>query len=238
MFCGSEIYARSLMDSVSLSLEKEIGYINYRTILSRHEAARLTDTELQEVNGVFSRVAGQSNRRHEVEFTLTVLNDHSINAFALPGGFIFVTEGTLSFVKNKSELAGILGHEIAHIDRRHGIKALTRTAGMGLLFDMILAHSVSRRKELLQRAALISLNVIQLGYSRTAEFEADKYGLLLMEKAGYTPEKLLEFWHRIDNESENSVQFPGFFNLLATHPRVEERIHNIETSLKEQPLKR
>jgi predicted Zn-dependent protease len=219
-------FAESFFGSLSLGLEKNIGYSNYQSVTSEKEVVQLPKTEADHLNSLFNRLTSNCSRRKEVHFSLTVVKDDSVNAFALPAGYVFVNTGLLSFIKSDGELAGILGHEIAHVDRRHSMKAIYRAVGFSIVLSLLLNNNDDvRHKEQMAQIAGISMSLAQLGYSREDEFEADRHGVEIMEKAGYNKKDILNFWRRFERQNGDSSKT---LKILATHPPTNERIKQIE----------
>jgi beta-barrel assembly-enhancing protease len=220
----SIVFSGSFFDSLAVGLEKEIGYYNYQKIISEKHVIQLAPAETKRLNTVFYRLVNTCSRSRELQFSLTVVKDETVNAFALPGGYVFINSGLLSFIHNDSELAGVLGHEIAHVDRRHSMQAISRAVGMAFIINSILGGS-SGHKEQISQLAQISMNLMQLGYSREAEFQADSYGVQFMRQAGYDRRDLLHFWRRMEKQVE---EMPSVMTMFSTHPPTGERIRKIE----------
>ncbi len=167
--------AGSALDSFSLGLEKEIGRSAYQQVQAEHKTARLPRVQAERLGRIFARLTPVCSRARELEFTLTAIEDPSVNAFALPGGYIFVHDSLLPFAANDGELAGVLAHEIAHVDRRHGMKAVYRSVGMSLLLEIVVNKSDPRRRERMAKIGATAIGLTLLGYGREAEYEADRY---------------------------------------------------------------
>jgi predicted Zn-dependent protease len=219
-------FATSLVDSLTLGLEKNIGLYNYETITSKKLIAHLPQAEEQHLNKLFQRLVRSCDRSKELKYNLTFVKDNSVNAFALPGGYVFVNTGLLSFVKSDGELAGILGHELAHIDRRHTMKSIYRGVGFTIGLSLLLKDSdEAKRNQTMARIAGVSMRMAELGYSRGAELEADRYGVEIMERSGYNRKDILSFWQRLNTRSGPNFRY---LTILSTHPPTTERIKQIE----------
>jgi predicted Zn-dependent protease len=185
----------------------------------------LPDNEVQDyVNGVGQRIAQVSDRK-DLPFQFTVLDSKEINAFAAPGGYIYVYSGLLKILDDEAELAGVLSHEISHVVGRHGVKKLQQVLGVQVVLSIALGSS----SQLSQNLVSTSIGIILQGYSRDNEFEADQFGTFYMEKAGYNPEGMAELLGKLDKLSEKEPTF--FEKLAASHPPTKERIARVEKEI-------
>lgn len=207
--------------------------------------------ELIATYGLFDDVAatervdeiGQSmvevSDRPDLTYEFAILDSDDINAFAAPGGFIFITRGMLDFVATDDELAAVLGHEIAHVARRHGARAiealvLTETALQGLLTgggDS--EETVLNEEELAQMGAQLATNIAFSGWSRTQELGADQFGTIYMAEAGYDPQAVLDLLTRM---AEELADDDTAANLLASHPAFPVRIRRVERTIRQNNL--
>ncbi|NLM37617.1 MAG: M48 family metallopeptidase [Firmicutes bacterium] len=213
----------SFFADLELNLEKQIGRSSYESICTQMKVVDLPEAEMERLNDIFNRLVKACSRRKELQFKLTVVEEDSVNAFALPAGYIFVHTGLLSYVQSDGELAGVLAHEIAHVDRKHGMSALKRQLGMALLLQILLKDA----SEQITKIGNIAVNLTQLGYGREAEYEADRYGVYFMERAGYSRTEFLSFWNRLVEESGGGEN-PAILQLFSTHPPTSERIKRIK----------
>jgi predicted Zn-dependent protease len=213
---------KGLSGKTSPEEERALGRDAAATLLGAEPA--LADPEVQRyVNRVGLWVALQSERP-ELAWRFAVLDDDHVNAFAAPGGFVFLTKGLLLTLGSESELAGALGHEVAHVVDKHHLKALTKDkriqALSGLAVDK-LAGDDPKRKE---RAAKIVEGVKTLyarGLDKADELAADRAGVVLAARAGYEPAGLVGVVHKLDALDPGS---PGLALLLKTHPPAVERL--------------
>ncbi|MEM6840017.1 MAG: M48 family metallopeptidase [Cyanobacteria bacterium P01_C01_bin.120] len=160
-------------------------------------------------------------------FEFHVLGDaQTINAFALPGGQIFITTAMLAALENEAQLAGILGHEAAHVVARHGSEQLARQ-NFGALLVQAIGVAASGGEDGGRQAAIMAQSINQLiglNYSREDELESDRLGLDFMVDAGYNPNGIVELM-AILNSVEQDGRPPEF---LSTHPNPENRIQQLE----------
>ena len=158
--------------------------------------------------------------RPGIEYHIKVIDaPEEINAFAVPGGFIYVYSGLLLVAEDEAEIAGVLAHEIGHIVGRHSINQLAARLGMGLLITLTLGEDL----ELLGQ---IGASLASARFSRDDEREADTFGVRYSMAAGYDPHGLLRFFERL---KELKGRRPSSLEkLFASHPPTDERIHRIE----------
>ncbi len=144
-------------------------------------------------------------------------NDTVINAFCLPGGYMYVYTGLIKFLDNEAEFAGVLGHEMAHADLRHTTDRLTVNYGLTLLLDIVLGGHPT---ELEQIVTDVASGLGTLAYSRDQENEADKYSVIYLYPTEYDASAIGDFFVKI----EGQPQPPAF---LSDHPSPENRLQNI-----------
>lgn len=162
-------------------------------------------------------------------YRFRVINARSLNAFALPGGYIYIHSETLMRVGSVDELAGVLGHEIAHVQARHFSRRESKTALPGLAARVIGMGAAIAAQEPGLAIVGEGVNVsLEIGFTREFEAEADELGAIWVTRAGYRPDELTHFLDKII-ESKNS--FPDHLPpYLATHPFPEDRIRSIQAA--------
>lgn len=159
-------------------------------------------------------------------FYFKVVDSSELNAFALPGGYVYVTRGLLAAVNSEAELAGVLGHEIGHVTQHHGAKMMLRTIGSQILsIGGAIASPENAGNWLMLSSAMFQQ--INLGYGREAELEADAQGLLDSFESGYNPEAMVSFLRNLRRHEIMSGQ--SYHSFQATHPDTRERL--IEANL-------
>lgn len=167
-------------------------------------------------------------------YRFLILDSAEVNAFAAPGGFVFVTRGLLRLTRNEAELAAVLAHEIAHIEQEHGLKAIRKdrlaTAVVGIGSDAAQTFGGSRLQELSaafeDSIADLTKTIVNSGYSRETEFEADASALAILTRAGYPPQALLTMLEALKKLPET-----GKGGFSRTHPTPDERIFEVKPSL-------
>ncbi|AQT67357.1 TPR repeat-containing protein YfgC precursor [Anaerohalosphaera lusitana] len=199
---------------VSSEEEKRIGE-EYAPEVEKQLGGAIQNTQLQNyIDSVGSSIVRQTHLAGE-DFEFTAVRDKSVNASALPGGHIFITEGMLRNIDDEAQLAGILAHEVAHVTIRHSSQAISRQIGFDLLLQGIGSATDAPAGAL--TAADLGGQLLQLRYSREDEIEADTYGMDYMLRAGYDPQGLLETMIMLEQLGG------GGFEFLSTHPAPANR---------------
>jgi len=217
------------------SMEKEIALGKQLAQQVERNAKIIDDPVIAEyVNRVGQNIVRNSDAK--VPFTIKVIDSDDVNAFALPGGFFFVNSGLILKADTEAELAGVMGHETAHVACRHGTRAATRGQVMQLATIPLIFMGGWAGYGAYQAAhVLIPISFLQ--FSQANEREADMLGLQYMYKAGYDPEAFVDFFEKIESLEKKK---PGTISkVFATHPPTDDRIvaaqKEIQTMLKERP---
>ncbi|MGH7548269.1 MAG: M48 family metalloprotease [Gemmatimonadales bacterium] len=191
-----------------------------------------SDTALQRWIQQLGAQLAATSERPGLPWMFRVVDDPVVNAFALPGGYIYVTRGILAHLESEAELAGVLGHEIGHVTARHSVSQLSKQqlAQVGLAIGTIASPEFERYAGL----ASAGLGVLFLKYSRDAERQADDLGLRYMRRANYDPRELPDVFTMLDRVSQahGSGRIPEW---LATHPNPENRQGRIEQEIAALP---
>ena len=212
-----------LRGKVSTADEIEIGAKLTSGLLGA--APLVDDLQLQRyVNDVGYWVAAQS-RRKKLPWRFGVIQSQGINAFAAPGGYIVVTLGLYQLLENEAQLAAVLAHEIAHVVRKHHLKALQKTMKRDLWSDLtvgVLADTRDRKKA--QKLIKSGLQLYTTGLDRQYEFEADLRAVVLTARAGYDPYAFLDVLTTIDSINPDSSELTVLMN---THPPITDRLETL-----------
>ena len=190
-----------------------------------------SDPKFRRVEAIGRKVVtGSDAARSPYTFDFHLLRDpETLNAFALPGGQVFITDGLLEKLENDAQLAGVLGHEVGHVVNRHGAEHMA-TGQLGQLLTMAAGVAATDEQGRGQRAAMVAAMInqmLQLKYSRNDELEADRVGMDYMTQAGYDPAEMLGVM-RILGEASKGGRAPV---MLSTHPYPEQRISEIQRYL-------
>ena len=179
------------------------------------------------VNAVVRRLAAQAPGPR-FPYRARVVNSPEINAFALPGGFVYVNRGLITAVRSEAELAGVLAHEMAHVAERHGTEQATKAygaqAGLGLLSQLLggRGHRITTAERLVGG---LGLNAVFMKFSRNAETEADRVGAQIMARAGYDPMAMASFFDLLQSRQRSQPNAVAQF--FSSHPSPANRSANI-----------
>lgn len=214
-----------------ISEEKEIAYGKQYADQIDQQAKIVKDPVVAEyVNRVSQNIARNSDLK--VPLTVKVIDDPTINAFALPGGFLYVNTGTVLAADEEDELAGVVAHEIAHVAARHWASQMTKMtllnyATIPLIF-LPMTYPVYMG---VSEAMNIGIPVVFLKFSRSAEAEADYLGLQYMYKAGYDPNSYVTFFGKVMQEERRE---PGSVpKIFADHPPTADRVIKCQEEITE-----
>ncbi len=184
------------------------------------------------VNHVGQRIAKNSHRP-DLQYHFTVLDTPDINAFALPGGYVYITRGILAYLNSEAELAAVLGHEIGHITARHGVRqqSAAQAANIGITIASIFVPEIN------SPAAGNLINIgggaLLSGYGREHELEADRLGAEYLARTGYDPQAIITVISVLKNQELLDIQLSKqegreprhYHGLFATHPDNDTRLH-------------
>ncbi|MBD5803681.1 TPR repeat-containing protein YfgC precursor [Azoarcus sp. Aa7] len=210
--------------------ERKLGESIMREIRWR-EASYLDDPEVEDYINRMGRRLVAASSAPQLEFEFFVVRDGTLNAFAMPGGFIGVHTGLIVTAESESELASVLGHEVAHVTQRHIAQMFGKQSqtSMVMLASMLVAVLAARGDSQISQAAIAAGQAgalqAQLGYTRDFEREADRLGLQSLEGAGFDVRGMPSFFERLQRSSrfyENNA--PSY---LRTHPLTQERISDM-----------
>lgn len=242
--CGTTVVnpvsGREERTVMSLSQEVEAGRKAHQDVLK--EYAPLQDARLQAYVTALGRKLAAQSHRAELEWHFTVLDSPEVNAFALPGGYVYVTRGILAYMENEADLAGVMGHEIGHVTARHGAQRATRqqNAGLGVLAATVLGAVLESRGMggAADLAGQVSQNVAAgyiASYSREQELQADQLGAEYLARNHYDPRHMIDVIQVLKDQEQFAAdqaraqgrQPQAGQDWLASHPSNEQRLQRI-----------
>lgn len=207
--------------------DAELGWQVSQSIDSQYENSLLDSASNVELYSylysIRDSILNNNQLKHKNDFAwrIRIIDDSTLNAFCTPGGYIYFYTGILRFLESEDELAGIMGHEMAHAEMRHSTDALTRQYGLQILTSVLVD---SQYNEL----ANIASGIAQLKYGRSDESESDEYSVRWLYNTSYNATGAAGFFKKMN--SSGGSRIPEF---LSTHPDPGRRIQNMETLWKE-----
>jgi predicted Zn-dependent protease len=213
--------------------EIQLGLASFKQMASMHGGLSSDTQAASTVKQVGQKLVQASDADETVyKFDFHLLADRrTVNAFALPGGQIFITEALLRLLKSEDELAGVLGHEIGHVVGRHSSEQIAKNKrNNGITMGVVVATSDGQSGGSAQLAQLIN-QAVNTSYSRDDERESDRLGVKFLIQAGYKPEALIRVMDVLRQASGGGGGGPDF---LSTHPAPENRIELIKAEIEKQ----
>jgi len=210
---------------MSQEQELSVGKQEHPKILKQFGGAYDHATITRYVNDLGQRLAKVSELP-DLKWTFTVLDDPIINAFALPGGYIYISRGLIALAENEAELAAVLGHEIGHVTARHTAQRYSKSVLTGVgasILGIVVGSPVGDLANIAGQAYLAS-------YSRDHEMEADMLGIRYMTKLGYDPKASASFFKKLAQHTELQARMkgeqeqPSHYSIFASHPDTKKRI--------------
>ena len=186
------------------------------------------------VDRIGRRLAAHAPRAAEWRFS--VVNTREVNAFAVPGGYIYVNRGLVELAETEDELAGVLAHEIAHVVARHSTRAMSKQlllTAVAMGASLAVSRKSERWGDIIATAGGAGVLMAGLKYSRNDEYQADRLGAEIMQAAGYSPHGLATFFEKLQGKSAGRGASRGarFLALVSTHPPTGERIARLQPLL-------
>lgn len=191
------------------------------------------DSSIQRYVNELGQELAAVSERPDLPWTFRVIDDPTVNAFAVPGGFIYLTRGIMAHLTSEAELVGILGHEIGHVTARHSVNQMSRQqlAQLGLGVGMVLAPELRAFGDL----AGTGLQLLTLKFSRDDESQSDMLGVRYMRRTGYDPSELADVMTMLERASQIRQGGGRLPEWLSTHPNPENRVEHIQEMVAELP---
>jgi beta-barrel assembly-enhancing protease len=188
------------------------------------------DLEATRYVTLVGKVVAAKSSRPNLPYQFVILDSDGVNAFAAPGGFIHITRGALASFKDEAELAGVLGHEIAHITEKHTVKGLQKLKGIELAEGQT---SLRSDPGVLAKVVDSATEAILQGFGRTEEMESDRVGVRLSARCSYDPDGLVRFLDVLKARNSGHSSRAGLF---ASHPETQERIDKLNAQIESEKL--
>jgi len=229
------IGAIALLAGCGVSTQQEVQMGQQEAQQVNAQLPMVQDAQIQNyVNSVGNRIA-HLTARSDLNWQYQVVNSDVVNAFALPGGFIYVNRGVLERASNMSELAGVLAHETEHVVRRHSVKQMEQAQGANVGVGILCALTGVCQSGLAQAAINVGGTAVFAKFSRTDEVQADEGGFNNVMRAGISPRGLLTFFQKLLAEERASGGGGSTAAWFADHPGTTDRIADIQRMLNQVP---
>lgn len=207
--------------------EVSLGASLNKKVLSQYKP--YNNPALQAYVNQIGQSLAQHSHRNNIRYYFTVVDDPGINAFALPGGYIYITRGLMAYLNSEAQLAGVLAHEIGHVTARHSARQYTRSTLTNVLASVIV--NKYGNAQAVNTLALASVR----GFGRKHELQADKLGAEYLARVGYDPRNMIKVIEVLKAQEEFSKflarsegrQPPSYHGTFATHPSNDKRLHEV-----------
>lgn len=235
--CASEGYNRGQFNLMSIDEEREWG-LKLKADVDQEFASRGMAHNDPELSGYVDRL-GRKLLAYAPEvnfdYTFTVVKTDVVNAFAIPGGHVYVHTGLIAEAENEAELAGVMAHEIGHVVARHSSERLSALMAATMAGSLIVGAQDDRVDQMLTDLAvqLVTTGGF-LAYSRANENEADRIGAEMMYQAGYDPQGMVSFFRKLHGKTGEVTRFEVF---ISTHPDPEDRKGRVKEFIETLPPK-
>ncbi|HEU4892794.1 MAG TPA: M48 family metalloprotease [Vicinamibacterales bacterium] len=216
--------------NISEQEERELGERVSATV--RTEFGVVQDPAVTKYVSLLGNLLAKASSRPGLRWEFIVLDTEGVNAFAAPGGIVHITRGALGLIKSEAELAGVLGHEIAHITKKHTVNAIQKNKAIKMTTEEVGAKGSAYYSKLANAAYD---NIVERGFDRGDEDDADQEGLRLANKGGYNPAALGSFLGKLmeRNKGLSGTKPNGLFS---THPDTQARIDKQSRQIKSEKL--
>ena len=205
-----------LGQQVAAEAEKELNLVTNRDVAGY-------------ISALGQRLVTKAPNDNKFPFTFKVVDQKDINAFALPGGPVYINRGAIESADNEAQIAGVIGHEISHVILRHGTNQASKgqiaSGGLGILGAVLGGGTLG---QVITAGGSLAANGVLLKYSRDAETQADLLGTQILYDSGYAPRAMAEFFDKLAKEHKGSSIEEFFSN----HPIPENRIVNVNTEIR------
>ena len=224
-------------DFVLMSEDQEVSLGQKYNTEILEEMPAYPDPALEELVQRIGKQLASHSHRPGLDYHFTIVDSAQVNAFALPGGYIYITRGMLAYLNSEAELAAVLGHEIGHVTARHSVRQQSTSAVTGILGAVVAASTGIQGADSLTNLAGTA---IVRGYGREHELEADRLGAEYLARSGYDPEAMLQVVSVLKNQEafETTVakkegrEANVYHGLFSTHPDNDARFREVITAAK------
>jgi len=211
--------------------ELDLGKEYNQQVLKQYD--KVDDPALQDYVQRIGQELAAVSHRSDIPYHFTVLDSTEVNAFALPGGYVYITRGILGYFNSEAELAGVLGHEIGHVTARHSVRQYSAATASSILGTILLAQAGGGQAaaDLFQTVQLAAMR----GYGRDQELQADRLGAQYLARAGYDSDAMMDVIRLLSDQEQYEVRQAKkegrepntYHGVFATHPDNDERLKTV-----------
>lgn len=202
------------LDGISVETEDVLGELIFETILEDPGMDILEDQKTDSLLRIIVQPVLENSPPGEFDFKFYILDDPMVNAFAIPGGRIFIGAGLIALVESQEEFLAVVGHEMGHVNERHVMEKLAREFGIKVLISMSTGTDAILLSD-------IGSSLVSLGFDRQAEREADEFALELLVNCGIHPHHMATFFRRLNREN---LSYAESLEFMMSHPHNNARI--------------
>lgn len=218
---GKAVKKANQLRELQMTEEEEIKLGTEVSAKIRERYGVVQDQAVHRYVTLVGAVLAVSTNRASLPWTFVVLDTDGVNAFAAPGGFVHITKGALALIRNESELAGVLGHEITHITEKHTIRAIQKKGAIKMGAEETLSGNAALFNQVVGE---VVSNITNQAFSSGEESESDEKGLALANRVGYAPQGLAAVLTRLKERNKDSQEKRGMF---PSHPEMQARIDRL-----------
>ncbi len=226
LWIGFDLLVGLAVDRIPVEWEQRIGEAALEDVLTHHEVIR-AGPAVDAVQEMTRRLTAPINH-NPYHFDVTVVQSEVVNAFALPGGYVVVFTGLMQRANSGEEVAGVLGHEVNHVLKRHGLARLVKQVSVVTVIAIVLGD----QQGLVGLMRRVGAELLALQFGREQEREADLAGLELLYEANIDPAGMITFFQRLSETDQGRIE------LLSTHPMSRGRAERLQTKLSTLPTRR
>ena len=223
--------AAPLVAACGVSTQQEVQLGQQTAAQVEQQLPILRDQQITAYVDQLGQRIAHTTSRADLDWHFAVVNTDVINAFALPGGFVYVNRGILERASNESELAGVMGHEIEHVVRRHSVKQMEQMQGANVGVALACALTRVCENQAAQAAIQVGGAAVFAKFSRTDEIQADEGGFNNVIRTGINPTGMLTFFQKLLAEEERSGGGGAASSWFSDHPGTQDRIADIQRML-------
>src|SRR5205814_4449505 len=225
--------AAGLLSGCGVSTQQEVQMGQDEAQQVNAQLPMVQDAIIQNYVNALGQSIARTTSRSDLDWQFRVVNSSVVNAFALPGGFVYVNRGVLERASNMSEVAGVLGHEIEHVVRRHSVKQMEQAQGANVGVGILCALTGVCQSGIAQAAINVGGTAVFAKFSRTDEVQADEGGFNNVIRAGISPRGMLTFFEKLLSEQQSGSG--AALAWFSDHPGTQDRIADIERLLSQMP---